>query len=69
MFDLVLNLEPGQDLDINAMKAQVRDYATKITKDEEYDKVRDELRAKCLVQPKATPKPTAEATETAGAQS
>jgi F-type H+-transporting ATPase subunit alpha len=50
MFDLVLNLEDGKDLDINAMKASVGEFASKITKDEDYDKVRDQLKAKCVIQ-------------------
>lgn len=61
MFDLILNLQPSQDLDINAMKAQVTDYAGKITKDEDYDKIRDQLKAKCLLQPQSASAPVATA--------
>jgi F-type H+/Na+-transporting ATPase subunit alpha len=68
MFDLVLNLEPGYELDINGMKASVAEFAAKITKDDEYNKVRDELKAKCLLrlqpaQPPAPTKPPAHAAE------
>ncbi|HWB38907.1 MAG TPA: sodium-transporting two-sector ATPase [Candidatus Saccharimonadales bacterium] len=55
MFDLVLNLADGEDLDINALKLNVHDAAAKIKTDEEYDAVRDELKAKCLVQVQGPP--------------
>ncbi|HVV25764.1 MAG TPA: sodium-transporting two-sector ATPase [Candidatus Saccharimonadales bacterium] len=55
MLDIILNLENGRDLDINALRMNAPQYATKITKDEDYDKVRDELKAKCLVAPKRAP--------------
>jgi F-type H+-transporting ATPase subunit alpha len=49
MLDIVLNLEEGLKVDVDTLKVSVRDFAAKITKDEEYDKVRDELKAKCLI--------------------
>jgi F-type H+-transporting ATPase subunit alpha len=65
MLDIILNLEKGRDLDINALRMNAPQFAAKITKDEEYDKVRDELKAKCLVAPKqaapASAKPAAPA--------
>lgn len=56
MFDIVLNLAPGQNLDISAMKANVASLAAKVTKDDEYEKIRDQLRALCVGQP---PQPAA----------
>lgn len=52
MFDIVLNLESGQDLDIAALKTNVAAYAARIGKDEDYDAVRDELKTKCVSQPR-----------------
>jgi F-type H+/Na+-transporting ATPase subunit alpha len=60
MFDLVLNLAPGQDLDINSMKANVSEFASKVTKEEDYEKVRDQLKAKCLLQPRPVAVPAAQ---------
>jgi len=55
MLDLVLNLPDGQELDLKALKLHVGEYAPKVTKDEEYDGVRDQLKAKCLVELKGVP--------------
>lgn len=58
MFDLVLNLADGEQLDLTALKANAIEYAAKITKDEEFDSVRDQLKAICLAnspQPAAQP--------------
>ena len=58
MFDLVLNLEDGAELNIASMKANVSEFALKITKEEEYDAIREQLKAKCLIAPaKPAPKP------------
>ncbi len=50
MLDLVLNLGDGEELDLNALKLNANEFAKKIRKDEDYDSVRDELKAKCLVE-------------------
>lgn len=47
MLDIVLNLEEGTELDINALKLHVRDAATKVTGDDAYDGVRDALKTLC----------------------
>lgn len=57
MFDLVLNLEDAADIDLNVLKENVAEYAAKITKEEDYDKIRDQLKAKCVIQAKQ-PQPT-----------
>jgi F-type H+-transporting ATPase subunit alpha len=49
MLDIVLNLSEGEDLDIDGLKMHVAEYAGKIKKDEDYDHVRDELKATCLI--------------------
>lgn len=46
MLDIVLNLEDGAELDVSTLKLNVVDYAKKITSDDMYDKIRDELKAK-----------------------
>ncbi len=43
MLDIVLNLEDGVILDVNLLKINSNDFASKITKDEEFDSVRDQL--------------------------
>lgn len=50
MLDVVLSQAEGEAIDISSLKNQVHDYATKVTKDEEYDKTRDELKKKSLVE-------------------
>jgi F-type H+-transporting ATPase subunit alpha len=57
MLDIILNLEDGRDLDINALRMDAPEFAAKITKDEDYDKVRDELKAKCVMVPKQAAAP------------
>jgi len=63
MFDIVLGLGDGEKLDTSQLKLNANEFAAKITKDEEFDGVRDQLKAKCLVEIKGAPeKPKAEAT-------
>ncbi len=49
MFDVALNLEDGAELDVGLLKRNVAVYAAKITSEEQYGDVRDELKATCLV--------------------
>jgi F-type H+-transporting ATPase subunit alpha len=55
MLDIVLNLEDGAVLDIGTMKLNVKEYAEKVTGDDVYEKVRDELKAKCVQELKGAP--------------
>lgn len=55
MFDLVLNLQDTEDLNLQTLKEKANEYAAKITKDEEFDGVRDQLKAVCLVELKGMP--------------
>ena len=50
MIDIVLNTDTEIKLDVEALKAHVREHAEKIKKDEDFDKVRDELRTKATVE-------------------
>jgi F-type H+-transporting ATPase subunit alpha len=52
MLDIALNLQDNQVLDVKQMKVGVAEYAAKITKDEEYEKQRDELLKHSLVEMK-----------------
>lgn len=50
MLDIVLNLERDVKLDIDTLKTNVREYAARIKKDEDYEAVRDELKAKSVME-------------------
>ncbi|MDB5166480.1 MAG: atpA [Candidatus Saccharibacteria bacterium] len=50
MMDIVMNLQTGEEVSVGTLKQQAEEYAVKITKDEEYDKIRDELRKKVMVE-------------------
>ena len=50
MMDIVLNSADDLKIDVDLLKASVKEYGAKITKDEEFDKVRDELRTKSVVE-------------------
>lgn len=65
MLDIVLNLETGAQLDIGTMKLNVKQFADKVTKDEEYDAMRDQLKAKCVVEIKGAPAESERPTENA----
>ena len=61
MFDIVLNLAPNEDVDINTLKTGVADFAGKVSDDASYDHARDELKAKCLIKIEKAPAPAAAA--------
>lgn len=50
MLDIILNIEDDKKLDISALKLNVAEYAAKVTSDEVYEQVRDELKAKSLIE-------------------
>ncbi|HEY1835601.1 MAG TPA: sodium-transporting two-sector ATPase [Candidatus Saccharimonadales bacterium] len=54
MLDIVLNLEEGTELDVNALKLHVRDAAKKVTGDGAFDGVRDALKTLCTKKPLAS---------------
>lgn len=50
LLDIILNAAEGEEIDVDALKTQAPEYATKIKKDEEFDAVRDELKKKSVVE-------------------
>ncbi len=52
MLDLILDLQPGQELDLQTLKKNSNEYADKIKKDEDFDKVRDQLKKACTIEMK-----------------
>ncbi len=66
MLDVVLSSQAGEQIQVPVLKAKAKDMALKITKDEEYEAVRDTLKELSLFQkaaakPAVSPKPPAEA--------
>lgn len=58
MLDIILNLEDGQTLDVHALKQSVGEFAVQVKDDENFDQIRDQLKAKCLTgQAAPAPKP------------
>lgn len=55
MFDLVLNLGDGEELDLDSLKHNSNKFAAQVTSDEDYDKNRDQLKAACLIVLKGGP--------------
>jgi F-type H+-transporting ATPase subunit alpha len=55
MLDIILGLGDGDNLDMSSLKIQIHDYAAKVTGDENYEAVRDQLKEACLVQLKGVP--------------
>lgn len=65
MFDIVLNLQEGEEINLDLLKLNVLEYAAKVTDDTVYDGIREELKARCLVELKGRPassKPQADST-------
>lgn len=50
MMDIVLNSPNEVKIDVDVLKANIREYAAKIKKDEDFDKIRDALREKAKVE-------------------
>lgn len=50
MLDLVLNVEDTLKLDISKLKLLANEHAQKVTSDEVYDTIRNQLKAKCTVE-------------------
>lgn len=55
MLDIIINRAENENIDINSLRLNAPKFAVKVTNDTEYDKVRDELKAVCLVQLKGVP--------------
>jgi F-type H+-transporting ATPase subunit alpha len=63
MLDIVLNLADGEEIDFEALKQNVENAAKEVKKDEDFDKARDDLKARCLVQQAAKAPPPAKEPE------
>lgn len=50
MLDIMLGLREGEAVDVDTLKLQVPSFATKIKKDADYMKIRDELKAKTMLE-------------------
>jgi F-type H+-transporting ATPase subunit alpha len=60
IFDIILHLSDGEEVDVNALKVNVAEFADQVNSDEDFDKARDGLKAKCLIahrQPEPVPTP------------
>ncbi len=60
MMDIVLGLGEKDKLDVSALKSKVQEYVSKIKKDEDFEKVRDDLKKACLLSGKEEAKPKTE---------
>ena len=50
MLDIVLNATENEKIDIDSLKTEVLEHLTKIKNDGDYDKIRDELKSKSIVE-------------------
>jgi cobalamin biosynthesis protein CobT len=53
MLDIVLHADTVVPFDMSTLKLNVKDYAAKITSDDMYDVVRDELKSTCMPEGKS----------------
>lgn len=58
MFDIVLNLGDGEELNLDVLKKEANKYAAQVTADEGYEGVRDQLKTACLIELKGVPAAT-----------
>jgi hypothetical protein len=52
LLDIVLGTQPGEKVDIKAMKEMVKEYSTKVVESDDqsnFDQLRDELKSKVLI--------------------
>lgn len=55
MMDIVLNIENGATLDMGSLKLNATKFAEEIKSDEDFEKVRNQLKEKCVEAPPAPP--------------
>jgi F-type H+-transporting ATPase subunit alpha len=48
MLDIIINLDDKEKIDVDKLKLKVNEFAKKVTSDELFNQVRDELKAQCL---------------------
>lgn len=58
MMDLILNLPDGEELDLNTMKLHANELAAQITGDDNYEAIRDQLKATSTIELKGAPAST-----------
>jgi len=61
ILDILLNLEPEQEVEMRTLKGKAADFAAKIQTDEDFNRIRDELKTMSLLEQKPVPKPAVEA--------
>lgn len=49
IFDIILHLSDGEEIDVNALKVNVAEFESQVKTEDDFDKVRDQLKAKCLI--------------------
>ncbi|HET8992055.1 MAG TPA: sodium-transporting two-sector ATPase [Candidatus Saccharimonadales bacterium] len=70
LFSIVLDLKDTEKISINDLKLKSIEYAKRVTSDEEFDKIRDELKAACLIsKPEPAPNPAETTPATADSNS
>ncbi len=55
IFDIVLNLADGEEVDLHLLKEKAPEYAVKVVKDDDFEPTRDQLKAECTVELKGVP--------------
>jgi F-type H+-transporting ATPase subunit alpha len=55
MMDLILNLPDGEDIDLNALKVNSNELAKLVTGEDNYEAIRDQLKAKAIIILKGAP--------------
>ena len=68
MLDIILNMPDGGQLDLGALKLNASEFAAKVKQDDDFSKVRDELKAKCVIEVKAQPANSAKPADTEAAK-
>jgi F-type H+-transporting ATPase subunit alpha len=48
MIDIIINLEDSEKIDVDKLMLQVNEHAAKIANDQDFDKVRDDLKSICV---------------------
>ena len=67
MLDIILGLEDDVDIDVSNLKLNLMEYAAQVTKEEDYETVRERLKATCITRIKKPTVPAAPGTPVAAA--